>query len=224
MRRSPGVPTVVLDFDSTLIDRESLEEILRPRLADRPDLRAKLRAITDLGMAGRVSFGESLRRRLAILAPTRAAIRRFSATAHRHLTRGMADLVSDLRARRVGVSIVSGAPRDAILPLARRLRVPAHRVHGVRPRWSRDGRFLGLRPTDPFAKSKALGLARPSKTWSRPRIAVGDGATDLALLRRGVVDHFVAFTEHARRKAILLPGVPEARDVPALRRILEDLL
>jgi HAD superfamily phosphoserine phosphatase-like hydrolase len=224
MRRSASVPTVVFDFDSTLIDAESLEEILRPGLAGRPDLVARVRAITDLGMAGRISFGESLRRRLAILAPTRSAVRRFAATAHRHLTRGMADLVSDLRARRVGVSIVSGAVREAILPVARRLGVPPRRVHGVRPAWGRDGRFLGLRPSDPFARSKAAGLAVPSRTWSRPRIAVGDGATDLELLRRGRVDRFVAFTEHARRAAVLQPGVPEARDVPTLRRVLEDLL
>jgi phosphoserine phosphatase len=122
------------------------------------------------------------------------------------------------------VSIVSGAARETILPLARRLGVPASRVHGVRPRWGRDGRFLGLRPSDPFARSKALALARPSKRWSRPRVGVGDGATDLALLTKGVVDRFVAFTEHARRLSILVPGVPEARDVPALRRILEELL
>jgi phosphoserine phosphatase len=218
------VPTVVFDFDSTLIDCESLEVILRGGLVGRPDLVAEIREVTDLGMAGKIPFGESLRRRLAILPPTRSAARRFGATAHRHLTRGMADLVSDLHAGRVGVSIVSGAVRDAILPLARRLRIPARRVHGVRPRWGRDGRFLGLRPSDPFTRSKALGLARPSREWSRPRIGVGDGVTDLALLRRGVVDHFVAFTEHARRASILRPRVPEARDVPALRRILEDLL
>jgi hypothetical protein len=94
----------------------------------------------------------------------------------------------------------------------------------VRFRWARDGRFLGLRPSDPFARSKAQGLARPSRSWSRPRIGVGDGATDLALLRAGVVDRFVAFTEHARREAVLIPGVPEARDVTALRRVLERLL
>jgi phosphoserine phosphatase len=218
------VPTVVFDFDSTLIDRESLEEVLRPGLADRPDLVAEIRAVTELGMAGRISFAESLRRRLEILAPTRAAVRRFSATAHRHLTKGMARLVHDLRARRVGVSIVSGAFREAILPLARRLGIPASRVHGVRPRWSREGRFLGLRRTDAFARSKALGLRSAAKRWSRPRIAVGDGATDLELLRRGVVDRFVLFTEHVRRPALRIPGVREARDLPALRRTLEDLL
>jgi phosphoserine phosphatase len=218
------VPTVSIDFDSTLVACESLEEILKPRLAGRPDLVRRIREITDLGMAGRIPFAESLARRLAIAEPTRADVRRFASSAHRFLTPGMAALVADLRARRVGVSWVTGALREATLPLARRLGVPARRVHGVRARWGRDGRFLGLVSGDPFAVSKADGIARTAATWSRPRVGVGDGATDLELLRRGAVDRFVAFTQHARRRAVLVPGVREARDVPRLRRILEEIL
>jgi phosphoserine phosphatase len=218
------MPTVILDFDSTLVACESLEEILRPRLAGRPDLVREVHAVTERGMAGEIPFAESLGRRLAIAQPSLADVRRFAARAHRSLTPGMARLVADLHRRRVGVSIVSGALREAMLPLATRLRIPARRVHGVRARWGRDGRFLGLRSDDPFVIGKAEGVAKIAPSWSRPRIGVGDGATDLALARRGAVDRFVAFTENARRKAILVPGVPEARDVAALRRILEELL
>ena len=67
-------------------------------------------------------------------------------------------------------------------------------------------------------------MERIAPTWSRPRVGVGDGATDLELLRRGAVDHFIAFTEHARRDAVLVPEVREARNAAALRRILEELL
>jgi HAD superfamily phosphoserine phosphatase-like hydrolase len=223
-RRCSAVPTVVFDFDSTLVACESLEEVLSARLDGRPDLVEKVREITELGMAGKISFDESLGRRLAIVPPRRQDIRRFGKAAHCRLTPGIAELVAELHARRVGVSIVSGTTRELMLPVAKRLKIPARRVHGVRPRWGKDGRFLGLRPDDAFVKSKALGVAEISKRWSRPRIAVGDGATDLALLRAGAVDRFVAFTEHARRKALLVPGVPEARNVAELRRILEELL
>ena len=218
------VPTVIFDFDSTLVACESLEAILRPRLAGRRDLVREIRAVTERGMSGDIPFAESLGRRLAVVQPTRADVRRFARDAHRSLTPGMAALVADLRRRRVGVSIVSGALREAIVPLARRLGVPARRVHGVRARWGRDGRFLGLVAGDPFVVGKAEGVAAVASRWSRPRIGVGDGATDLALLRKGRVDQFIAFTEHARRRAVLVPGVPEARDVAALRRILEELL
>jgi phosphoserine phosphatase len=218
------VPTVSLDFDSTIVSCESLEEILRPRLRGRPDLVREIRRVTDLGMAGRIPFAESLARRLAVAEPTRDDVRRFGAAAHRRLTRGMARLHADLRRRRVAVSWVSGALREAALPLARRLGVPARRVHGVRARWGRDGRFLGLSARDPFAVSKALGIRRIAAAWSRPRVGVGDGATDLELWRRGSVDRFVAFTEHARRDAVLVPGVAEAKDVEELRRLLEEWL
>ena len=218
------MPTVSLDFDSTLVSCESLEEILRPRLAGRPDLVREIGRITELGMTGEIAFRDSLSRRLAIAQPTRADVERFAATAHRHLTPGIDRLVADLTGRGVTVEWVSGALREAMLPLARRLRIPSVRVHGVRAQWGRDGKFEGLRPDDPFAISKALGVKSMAAAWSRPRIGVGDGATDLALLHSGSIDRFVAFTLHVRRKAVLVPGVLEARDVAELRQLLEELL
>jgi hypothetical protein len=67
-------------------------------------------------------------------------------------------------------------------------------------------------------------VAEVARTWARPRVGVGDGATDLALWRAGAVDHFVAFTQHARRAALFVPGVREARNVGELRHILGGLL
>lgn len=218
------MPTVVLDFDSTLVDCESLEEILRPRLAGRPDLVGEIHAVTEAGMAGTLPFADSLRRRLEIATPTLRDVKRFAAQAHRHLTPGMEALIAELSTRGAEVWIVSGALRESAIPLARRLGIPAARVLAVRARWRRDGRFLGLRDDDPFVRGKAEGVARVSETWPMPRVGVGDGATDLELLRRGAVDHFVAFTQHARRPSVVLAGVPEARDVAELRSHLERLL
>ena len=83
---SPG--TVLFDFDSTLIDRESLDEMLSESLAQRPGDAARVRAITDAGMEGRLDFGESLAQRLAIASPTRAQVEAFGHRAIRHLTSG----------------------------------------------------------------------------------------------------------------------------------------
>lgn len=216
--------TLVLDFDSTLVSVESLEEILRPRLAARPDLVRELEAVTELGMTGAIGFADSLGRRLALAQPALGDVAAFAAGARRHLTRGMDDLVAWARGRGHEVRIVTGALREAVLPLAASLGVEASRVHGVSARWGTAGEFLGLDPADPFARSKLEGVLPLAALWPRPRIGVGDGVTDLALLRGGALDHFIAFTEHRRREAVLRSGVPEARDAAELARLLEDLL
>jgi D-3-phosphoglycerate dehydrogenase / 2-oxoglutarate reductase len=55
--------TLVLDFDSTIVSAEGLDEIARLALADDPDRDAKVLAIEGItrdGMEGRIGIGESL--------------------------------------------------------------------------------------------------------------------------------------------------------------------
>ena len=57
-----SIRLAVFDFDSTLMDGETLE-----LLAQDTDLRAKLKSITDRAMAGELDFFESLSYRLNLL-------------------------------------------------------------------------------------------------------------------------------------------------------------
>jgi HAD superfamily phosphoserine phosphatase-like hydrolase len=218
------VATVLFDFDSTLIDCESLEAILEPALRARPDLRAAIRAITDAGMEGRLPFAESLRRRLELAAPTLANVLAFAGTAHRRLTAGMEAVIAGLAARGADVWIVSGAVREALLPLGRRLGLPEGRILGARLRWNDDGSLLGVDEADGFGRSKVEGVRQLGPRWPAPRIGVGDGMSDYALLEAGLVDRFVAFTGVVRRAPVVATGAPEARNARELADLLDNLL
>ncbi|MGQ0614054.1 MAG: HAD-IB family phosphatase [Planctomycetaceae bacterium] len=218
------MPTVVLDFDSTLVACESLEVILAPRLAGEPGLAARVAEITNAGMAGTLPFRESLRQRLAIASPRLSEVRAFADAAHERLTPGMEGLVAALARRKVEVWIVSGAFREAMLPLARRLAIPEERVLGTRMRWSERGELLGPDPTDPFSISKVDGVRALAPAWRKPCIGAGDGMSDFALAEAGLVDFFLAFTAVARRPEVVATGAPEARDCPALLRLIEERL
>jgi len=215
---------VIIDYDSTLIGCESLEEILRPACAQRPGLEEDLRETTRLGMEGRITFQESLRRRLALASPTLADVRAFAAEAERWLTPGFDRVIADLLARGVEVRIVSGGLMEAIAPLAGKLGIPAERVHAVQLQWTSDGGFAGIDPEDRFSRSKLEGAMPLATTWPRPRIAVGDGITDFHLYERGVAEGFIAYTQHVRREAVVAVGAPEARDADQLAALLEDML
>ena len=216
--------TVIFDFDSTLITLESLEEILRSKWLENPKLETEIRAITDLGMEGKITFQESLSRRLQLAAPTLAEVSAFGESAFQFLTPGMEQLIQNLQNRNVGVHIVSGGLYEAILPVALRLGIPANHVHAVKLSWSPQGQFAGIDPADLFSISKMKG-ARPWMPFlSQPRIAVGDGMTDYYLFRDGLVNAFIAFTENARRQAVVETRQKEARNTSELADILEDLL
>jgi phosphoserine phosphatase len=210
------VATVCFDFDSTLIDRESLDEILAVRLREDEEAAARVRAITHRGMAGEFSFRESMERRLAIAKPSRALAEAFGEEAVAHLTPGMADLIAGLDAE---AWILSGGIEEALLPVAKHLGIPRDRVVATQVRW---GGVDGLELARCGPKEEAV--ADVCESWSRPRIAVGDGMSDYALLAAGCVDHFIAFTQHARREPVVATGAPEAHNVAQLTYLLESLL
>ncbi len=56
-------PTLIFDFDSTLVDFETLEVLADIALAGTPDaetIRAQIAALTDQAMGGEIAFGEAL--------------------------------------------------------------------------------------------------------------------------------------------------------------------
>ena len=65
--------TLLIDFDSTLIACESLEVILASQIGDDETTMNQIRRITTLGMAGTLSFGDSLTKRLQLATPTLAS-------------------------------------------------------------------------------------------------------------------------------------------------------
>jgi phosphoserine phosphatase len=209
------LPTVAFDFDSTLIACESLDELLARALAGRDADAARVRAITNDGMEGRLSFRESIERRLAIARPARDAVEAFGVEATGLLTPGIAELVAGLAA---DVWIVSGAFREVLLPVAAHLGVPAARVLGTIARWSPSGALDGL--VD--CREKADLLDGCTDAWPRPRTMVGDGMSDHAVFARGLVDRFIAFTANVRRPAVVATGAPEARDAAALGYLLSS--
>ena len=203
---------VLFDFDSTLIDCESLDEILADLLAGRPAEAARVRALTDDGMEGRISYSESLRRRLAIAQPTRGQVEAFGERAVRHLTPGMRELIGNLEGE---AWIVSGGLTEALLPTAQHLGIEPERVLGTNLRWAADGSLAGIDPLE-----KPARVAQAAENWGRPRVSVGDGMSDYALYERGIVDRFLAFTLHRRRAAVVATGCPEVRTVAELEYAL----
>ncbi len=203
--------TLIVDFDSTLITRESLEEVLARA---RPDLAEEIREITAMGMDGRIGFKESVEKRLALARPTRAQVEALGREAIAWITPGMEGAWGAHE-----VWIVSGGLLEAVLPVAARLMIPPERVLATGARWSPEGDLLGAEIRD-----KPDQLRPHAATMKRPRILVGDGMTDYEPFRAGLVDHFIAFTANVRRPSVVATGAPEARSVVELRGLLAKLL
>ncbi|MBB63730.1 MAG: phosphoserine phosphatase [Waddliaceae bacterium] len=218
------MPTVIFDFDSTLIRCESLEEILRTQLLNRPDDREKIEAITKAGMEGKIDFHTSLQQRLDIAQPSRQEVQEFSREVQKWLTPGVEDLVRTLEKNGVEVWIISGGLQEVLEAASDYLGINKEKVHGVQLLWSDEGKYQGIDESKAFSQSKVKGVQALEIKWHGPCILVGDGMTDYALFKEKMVDHFIAFTQYARRQALVEVAPREASDVQQLQLYIKEYL
>ena len=144
-------------------------------------------------MRGEVKLEEVYGRRLEIVRPSRD---RLEALGRLYVERMLPDAratVAALRAEGIGVRIVSGGLRPAVLAVARALGVPDEDVAAVDVRFDEQGAYAGWDEASPLAYSfgKRTQLERWNGSMARPVMIVGDGITDLEA--RPPADAFVAF-------------------------------
>jgi D-3-phosphoglycerate dehydrogenase len=211
--------TLILDFDSTLITCESLEEIFKEKKLDSNALE-RIHNLTNQGMSGTLNFSFSLKSRLAIQPLYRSDFIAFGNNAENFLTPGFEILIKELKEIGVDIWIVSGAIRETLLPLGKQLGIDEKKILGVQLDWSAEGEFAGLNETIAMNRSKWEGVREIANLWTSPIVAVGDGMTDYALYEHKVVEKFIAFTKNVRRPALLSKTVTEAETVDQLKKLL----
>ena len=217
--------TVIFDFDSTVINDESLEMILKTKLENAPEKQHAIAELTAKGMNGEIGFYDSLSQRMAIATPSQQDLQQF---AQQHcpsaFSAGLAQLVQVLQKNEIGVWILSGGFEEAIKPFARYLGIPESQVHGVRINWDESQNFLSLNTENYFALSKLAGAEALRGYFSSPTVIVGDGYTDYVLYKEGIADYFIAYTEHVARPKVLEVADYQAASIQELSFLLKKLL
>jgi phosphoserine phosphatase len=193
-----GFASVVIDVDSTLCGLEGIDW-----LAERcgPSVGQAVAAFTDQAMRGEIPLGKVYGARLGLVRPTVADVAALADAYVASLAPGAAEALHRLRRERRRVVLVSGGLRDAILPVARQLGFPDADVHAVEVRRGANGAYLGYDESSPL--SQATGKPEVVRSLALPGrvLAVGDGATDLAM--RPAVDAFAAFTGFVTRPPVV---------------------
>ncbi|MFI5256397.1 MAG: HAD-IB family phosphatase [Gemmatimonadales bacterium] len=193
-----GFASVVLDVDSTLCGIEGIDWLSGRRGAD---VGAKVKALTDRAMRGEVPLAVHDVERLRMVNPNRDDIAALATVYQSTVAPDAVRVVRQLHDAGRRVVLVSGGIREAILPLATSLGVADGEVHAVSLTFSPEGVYAGYDRTSPLTTSDGKRVVVESLKLPRRVVAVGDGATDLAM--RPAVDLFAAFTGFARRAAVV---------------------
>jgi len=194
-----------IDFDSTFVKIETIDELARLTLQNDPDKDSKIdliSGITNQAMSGEINFPAALERRLQILSPTSDIIK--------EITHQISSLVSDsFKANRDTIKehcddiwIISGGFSQIISAIVSPYGISESHILANTFLFEGD-RVIGCDKSNPLFQDKGKIKAIESIETSKERVMVGDGYTDLKVYLEGAVEHFICYTENVHRQKVV---------------------
>ena len=211
--------TLIFDFDSTLINCESLEEIASKFLQLSSKQLKEIKELTEQAMRGHISFIDSLEARLSIAQPSLKSIYSFIQNKENIWSAGCKNLIKSFS----DVWVITGGFEVLVKELCLELSISQDKIYGVKAIWNEDGAFEGLDKKNPFCYSKIEGARTLKKFWSSPSVMIGDGMTDYEIFEQGLVDYFIVYTEHAFRKEVVKKAPMQAKNMSELKLCLHKI-
>ena len=209
---------LVLDFDSTIVAAEGLDELARLALADDPDRERTveaIEAITRDGMSGAIGIDESLRRRLGMLVIERRHVTAVVRMLRRRLSPSFRKHIAAVRRNAGRIHVVSSGFREYVEPVCADLGIPPERIHCNAFRWKGE-RAAGFDASGPLAQPGGKAKVVRSLRLTGKVVAIGDGITDAEIRDAGAAHEFVAYCENVEREAVVARADRVARSVDEL--------
>ena len=193
----------IIDFDSTFIKVESLDELLEISEPGNKLKIDKVKNITNEGMEGKISFSESLSRRIKLLDATKDNIDK---TVHK-----LRDKVSDsfvnnidfLKENKDNIYIVSSGFHEIIDPIVLEYGILKKNIYANSFIFDKSQKIIGYDENNPLSTSK--GKVKILKMLGLKGITyiIGDGFTDFEIKKEGYANYFYLFTENIKRKSLI---------------------
>ncbi|GGE94111.1 phosphoglycerate dehydrogenase [Hymenobacter cavernae] len=202
----PDLPYLIIDFDSTFTQVEGLDELADIALQGHPDREkvvGDIRALTDSGMNGSISFSESLRRRLGLLSARREHLPLLVAQLKTKVSDSIVRNRDFFRQFPGRVYIVSSGFREFIEPVVADFGIEANYVLANTFTYDEAGNITGFDPSNVLSRDG--GKIEQLRQLNLPGdvYVLGDGYTDYQIREAGLANRFYAFTENVTRDAVV---------------------
>lgn len=198
--------TYIIDFDSTLVSVESLDELARIGMADAPDAdrrMAQFHELTARGMSGSMPFDESLWQRIALLNADRTHINQLAEILKDEITDSALELIDWFTENADSIYVISGGFEEYIIPVVEELGISKAHVFANRFTYDENGVITGVDSSSLLSQPQGKVAQVAALELPKPVIMIGDGIVDYEVRARGEANEFWAFTQHAARPSVV---------------------
>lgn len=196
---------LIIDFDSTFITKESLDELASHVLSQSSTdkyIVKKIQQITNDGMSGKISFYESINSRLQLMMASRDDVQVVSKNLKDHVSPSFYRNKDFINKHHRKIYFVSGGFREMLLPVLTEYGINNEHVFGNEFIYDDKDKVLGFDKNNPLADLNGKAKIIKSLSLMGEIHAIGDGYNDYQLKASGAVSKFFAFTENVYRKNV----------------------
>ncbi len=197
---------LILDFDSTIVQVEALDELAAIALAgqsNRAEIVAKIKDITNRGMDGSLSIEESLTERLKILGAKRSHLPKLIKFLKSSISPSFKRNKAFLKRNADKIFIFTSGFKEYVAPVIAELGLKREHVYANAFVFSKTGEIVGFDRKSFLCRERGKVLQLEALKFKQPVYVIGDGYTDYQIKESGNVKKFFAFTENVEREIVI---------------------
>jgi D-3-phosphoglycerate dehydrogenase / 2-oxoglutarate reductase len=196
----------IIDFDSTFTQVEALDVLGEISLANHQDRDGQLKKLSDLtnsGMAGELSFRDSLHQRLALLKAKEnhlpELINRLKSKVSTSFVRNKEFFDENSE----NIYIISNGFKEFIVPIVADYGIKEENVFANSFEFDKEGNITGFDTNNALSSNNGKVEMLKSLDLQGDVYVIGDGYTDYEIKAAGLANKFYAFTENVARDRVL---------------------
>ncbi len=196
---------LIIDFDSTFITCEGLDELAKICLKSHPeklDKVKKIKEITRLGMEGKISFEESLKKRIKILTINKKHLAELTNILKKRVTKSIKSNKNFFKKHYRQIYIVSGGFKEFIEPVVADFNIIKNNIFANSFLFDKNGQVVGYDTKNYLSKKGGKVKVVENLKLKGEIHMIGDGYTDYQLKEKGLAQ-FTAFCENVKRDSII---------------------
>ncbi|MDO8658034.1 MAG: HAD-IB family phosphatase [Candidatus Levybacteria bacterium] len=196
----------IIDFDSTFVQVESLDELAKIALRKRRDKNKILKKIentTNLGMEGKILFRESLLIRLKLFSANKNHIKELIKILKRKITPSILRNKKIFKINSNRIYIISGGFREYVFPVVKDFGIKGENVLTNSFIFDTKGNITGFDKNNPLSKTNGKAKVIKKLNLNGKINIIGDGYTDYQVKEQKAADKFYAFVENIKRESVI---------------------